>query len=273
MPDDLLLPRILLTNDDGFDAAGLAVLAKIAATLAQEVWIVAPAEDQSGASQKLSLRQPLQIIPRGERAFAITGTPSDCVALAMDVLMADARPSLVLSGVNSSANIADETNLSGTVGAAMTALMLGVPAIAISQQSAKRGKTPWATTEIVLPAVLQRLLREGWRKETCLSINIPDYPADEIKGYGWAMQGHKNIARILSSRRINPRGEEYYWLSLEKKEPVPLPNGEAAMLSRGEIAITTLGMNHSLEITKPFVRFKPQAEILDEPLDDLIHDV
>ncbi|HAX92010.1 MAG TPA: 5'/3'-nucleotidase SurE [Rhodospirillaceae bacterium] len=263
MQDDILLPRILLTNDDGIDAPGLAMLAKIAAPFAQEIWIVAPDEDQSGASQRISLRQPLKVTPRGERSFAVTGTPSDCVALALDHLMADARPNLVLSGINSSTNIGDEVGLSGTVGAAMTALMLGVPAIAISQQEPARGKTPWETSAHVLPSVLERLLDEGWRKETCLCVNIPDYPPDEIKGYAWARQGHKNVTRVNSSRRISPRGEEYFWLSLERKDPVPLPTGEAAILSRGEVAITALSLDRSLEIAKPPVRFKPRAELVD----------
>jgi len=256
----ITLSRVLITNDDGIEAPGLALLAEIAASFAEEIWIVAPIEDQSGASQKLSLRQPLHVIKRGERRMAVTGTPSDCVAIALDHLMEEAKPDLVLSGVNPSSNTGDELTISGTVGAAVMALKLGVPSIAISQQSANRNTAPWATTRFVLPPLLPRLLSEGWRKETCLCVNIPDLPPEKIKGYGWARQGRKTIARINACRRVNPRGETYFWLSLERKSPIPSPDNEAALLGRGEIAITTLGLDGSLEVPKPFVPFISKAD-------------
>jgi 5'-nucleotidase len=120
----------------------------------------APEEDQSGASQRISLRRALGMKKYGERSWSVKGTPSDCVALALDHLMREEPPSLVLSGINATTNVGDEINLSGTVGAAMTALMMGIPAIAISQDGPSRKEIPWDTSKAVLPLVLRRVLAE-----------------------------------------------------------------------------------------------------------------
>src|ERR1700704_4055748 len=127
------LQRVLLTNDDGIDAPGLAVLEEVAATLAREVWTVAPVHDQSGTSHSVSLHAPLRISRHGERRYGIVGTPGDCVVMAVRHLMRDAPPEAVLSGVNCGGNLGVETVFSGTVGAAMTGTLLGLPSIALSQ--------------------------------------------------------------------------------------------------------------------------------------------
>ncbi len=132
------LDRILLTNDDGIDAPGLAVLEQVAAELAREVWIVAPAHDQSGTSHSISLHSPLRVARLGDRRFGVVGTPGDCAVLAARRLMRGSPPDLVLSGVSRGANLGVETVFSGTVGAAMTAMLLGLPAIA---PSARRSAT------------------------------------------------------------------------------------------------------------------------------------
>lgn len=252
--DEIILPRILLTNDDGIDAPGLAVLEEIAALFAQEVWIVAPEEDQSGASQKISLRQPLFLQKRGERRWAVRGgTPSDCVALAIGHLMGGEKPDLLLSGVNATCNIGDEVNLSGTIGAALTALMMDAPAIAISQDGKTRADVPWETTRAILPLVLKRLLEKGWRKDTAPCVNIPDLPPEKIKGIGWARQGRKNISGVNVSRRLSPRGEEYFWLSLKERASEADGRNEKTILERGEVAVTLLQADRSLAPNaKPF---------------------
>lgn len=264
MPNDILLPRILLTNDDGFDSPGLQTLAGIAAEFTKEIWIVAPAEDQSGAAQKISLREAIRTTRRGERSWAIKGTPSDCVALALDHLMADARPNLVLSGINATSNVGDENNLSGTVGAALTALMLGVPAIAISQDGSARDQIPWDTSREVLPLVLRSLLANGWRKETVLSINIPNLPPEKITGYAWARQAQKNIAAVKAYRRISPRNEEYFWLALHEKEPAPHPQNDIDIMASGLVSVTTLSQDRSVDVAKPPVSFHEQPSAEDE---------
>ena len=128
-----MLDRVMLTNDDGIDAPGMQVLEEIAAQIAREVWVVAPEHDQSGQSHAISLHHALRISERGERRFGVTGTPGDCAAMGLCHIMKDAPPQLVLSGVNRGLNLGMETVFSGTVGGAMTAMMLGVPALALSQ--------------------------------------------------------------------------------------------------------------------------------------------
>ena len=259
MPD-IHLPRILLVNNDGFDAAGLKTLMKVAANFTQEIWIVAPHEDQSGASQRVTLTHPVHTTKKGERKWEIKGTPSDCVIIALNHFMRDARPSLVLSGVNPRNNIGEKNNMSGTIGAAMTAMMLGVPSIAVSQGSCDNAPAPWDTTLEILPKVLSVLLKEGWRRETCLSVNIPALPAEEIRGMSWARQVHKHVGNVNAFRRISPHQEEYFWLSLETRDCAPMPHGESLILQRGEVAITPLTSDRSIDIAKPTFLFQTQSQ-------------
>ena len=162
------LPCLLLTNDDGFDAPGLAVLTEVAKEFADEIWIVAPEHDQSGTGQSLSIHTPLRCWPRGERQYAVTGTPADCVGIALASLMGSRKPSLVLSGINAGSNVGDEVNMSGTLGAAFMALMMGIPAIAFSQDCVTRAASRWATARTMTQKMLAHFLKEGWPQETCL---------------------------------------------------------------------------------------------------------
>src|SRR3972149_859630 len=130
--------RILCTNDDGIHAEGLAVLETIARSFSDDVWVVAPESEQAGASRALSLSSPVRARPAGEKRYAVTGTPSDCVAIAILDLM-DVKPDLVLSGVNRGQNIADDITVSGTVAGAMQGLHFAIPSIALSQARGLRG--------------------------------------------------------------------------------------------------------------------------------------
>lgn len=255
MPETIMLPRILLTNDDGIDAPGLKLLEEIAQQFTNEVWVIAPEHDASGSGQSLSLARPVYAYQKGEKRIAVDGTPSDCVALAMAHFMADTPPSLVLSGINPGMNIGDDVNTSGTAGAALTALILGVPAIAISQSRGTKGDTPWETTREVLPKVLAHLLMQGWRKDTCLSLNIPNLPPKDITGFSWARQAQKSIATYAVKRRTNPKHQDYFWITNERKTPVSAPNSDSAILRRGEVAVTALTLDRSIDIYKPSVVF------------------
>src|SRR5918998_2712523 len=153
------LDRVLLTNDDGIDAPGLAVLEQVAAELAREVWIVAPVHDQSGTSHSISLHSPLRVARLDERRFSVVGTPGDCTVMAVRHLMREDPPTLVLSGVNRGANLGVETVFSGTVGAAMTGMLLGIPSIALSQAFSDRDAVRWETARALAPDVIRRLLQ------------------------------------------------------------------------------------------------------------------
>jgi 5'-nucleotidase len=146
--------RILITNDDGIHAEGLAVLERIAATLSDDVWVVAPETDQSGLAHSLTINDPLRLREIGEKRFALRGTPTDCVIMAVTHVMPE-KPDLVLSGVNSGQNLADDVTYSGTVAGAMEGTLLGVRSIALSQAynfENQRRVVPWEVVETHAPA-------------------------------------------------------------------------------------------------------------------------
>jgi len=258
MTESIHLPRVLLTNDDGIEAPGLKVLTEIAEQFSNEIWIVAPEHEVSGNGQSISLTRPVHVWQSGERAWATDGTPGDCVALALSHFMIDTPPSLVLSGINAGHNVGDNVNMSGTIGAALTALMHGIPAIAISQSRADgsgNDKKPWETTRAIAPKVLKALLMQGWRKETCLSVNIPALPPEEITGFSWARQSQKNVEALIAKKRTSPRHDDYYWITIAQKPPAPAPNSEHAIMKRGEVAVTALALDRSVDISKPSILF------------------
>ncbi|HEF5874892.1 TPA: 5'/3'-nucleotidase SurE [Burkholderia cenocepacia] len=235
-----LFDRVLLTNDDGFDAPGLDILEQVATQLAREVWIVAPAEDQSGTSHSLSLHEPLRVHRKGERRFAVRGTPGDCVAIAVSHLMTGARPDVVLSGVNRGANLGTETVFSGTVGAAMTSLLVGVPAIALSQAFTDRNAVPWGTALAHAPDVIRRLVAAGWDSDACLNVNFPPRPADDVRGLKVTNQGAGTLqgVEIVSGR--DPREIDYHWLKLARAPRDDDADSETVALGEGYISVTPL---------------------------------
>ena len=235
------LRRVLLTNDDGIAAPGLAVLAEIAADLADEVWIVAPETDRSGTSHSLSLHDPLRTIKLGERRFSVDGTPGDCAAIGLAHLLADAPPDLVLSGVNRGANLGVETVFSGTVGAAMTAMLLGVRAIALSQVFTGPNPVHWDCARRLGAEVIRDLLARGWPDDACLNVNFPDCPPGEARGLKITTQGNGLIDRVLVDARHDPRGRAYHWLNFRRdRGRADLPGSEVEAVRAGHVSVTPL---------------------------------
>ncbi len=152
--------RILVTNDDGIHAPGLSVLERIAAALSDDIFVVAPEYDQSGVAHSLSLNDPLRLRKISERRFAVKGTPTDCVIMAVRSIMQGGKPDLVLSGVNRGSNVADDITYSGTIAAAMEGTMLGIPSIALSQcyGASGRDELDWDCAEIHAPELIRALL-------------------------------------------------------------------------------------------------------------------
>jgi len=238
--------RVLLTNDDGIDAPGMAALADVAADLAEEVWIVAPEHDQSGTSRSVSIHDPLRLYARGPRRFAVSGTPSDCTILALGHLMKDAMPDLVLSGVNRGANIGDEVAYSGTVAAALTARLFKVPAIAFSQAFRDRRHVNWTTTRTMIPRVFDWLDTQGGIAglgDAVLNVNFPDSDAAEIEGMELTRQGRGSLVGVDVEARTDTRGGEYFWLAF-RRQPVDQPDdSDIAALRRRSVSITPVGSN------------------------------
>lgn len=235
-----MLDRVLLTNDDGIDAPGMAVLEHIAAQVAREVWVVAPEHDQSGQSHAISLHHALRISERGNRRYGVSGTPGDCAAIGICHLMTDHKPDLVLSGVNRGLNLGLETVFSGTVGGAMTAMMLGVPAIALSQAFTDRDNVPWDTARTLGAETIQRLLAIGWGKDACLNVNFPPLPPDQAGPLTLARQGVGMVAGMNVDTRIDPRGMTYHWLNFRRSDREQGPESDYTALRAGRVVVTPL---------------------------------
>lgn len=231
--------RILLSNDDGIQAPGLRVLETIAQGLSSEVWICAPEGEQSGAGHSLTTRRPLRLRELGERRYAVDGTPTDCVLLGVHQVMKAARPSLLLSGVNRGSNVAEDVTYSGTIAAAMEATLLGVPAIALSLR-VKNGHEPhWKSCEHHAPALIRRLLAAGWPHGVLININFPDCAPEEVAGVAVVSQGWREQNDTIE-RRLDTRGEAYYWNNISRGEKRTPGNTDVDVLRRHYIAVTPL---------------------------------
>ncbi|CAM2156420.1 5'-nucleotidase SurE 1 [Pararobbsia alpina] len=244
-----LVPRVLLTNDDGIDAPGLAALEAVAAEIAEEVWVVAPEHDQSGTSHSISLHSPLRVSQQGERRFGVAGTPGDCVVMAVRHLMLDAPPTLVLSGINRGGNLGVETMFSGTVGAAMTGLLLGLPSIAMSQTYRDPNRVRWDTSRALAPDVIRTLLAISHDAPTCLNVNFPDIDAADAGPLTPTRQGVGLIKSVNVLREVDPRGLPYHWLQFEREKRENAPDSETTVVASGRISVTPLHFDRTAEGT------------------------
>jgi 5'-nucleotidase len=241
------VPRVLLTNDDGIDAPGLAALEAVAAELADEVWVVAPEHDQSGTSHSISLHSPLRVSRQGERRFGVVGTPGDCVVMAARHLMRDTPPTLVLSGINRGGNLGVETMFSGTVGAAMTGLLLGLPSIALSQTFRDRDNVRWDTARALAPGVIRQLLAIAHDAPTCLNVNFPDVDAAAAGPLTATRQGVGLVESIEVLPQIDPRGLEYHWLRFQRSPRENASDSETAVVASGRVSVTPLNFDRTDE--------------------------
>ena len=242
--------RILLSNDDGINAPGFKALVRIAQSLSKDIWIVAPELEQSGAGHSLTLHRPLRVRRIGPRRFAVDGTPTDCVLLALNEIITGKRPDLMLSGVNRGKNAADDVTYSGTVAAAMEGTLLGVPAIAMSQHYS--GDVPWKTAETHGPGLAKRLVKIGWPRNVLINVNYPDVAADKVTGVEVTRQGLYMFGDAVS-KRTDPRGRTYFWIGGEKSDEDEgmrrkerVPGTDLWALGRGAISVTpvTLDLTH-----------------------------
>ena len=199
--------RILLSNDDGYFAPGLNILAQHLAPLA-DITIVAPERNRSGASNSLTLDRPLRVRKTGENANYVDGTPTDCVHIALTGLMKD-LPDMVISGINDGANMGDDTIYSGTVAAAMEGYLLDIPSIAISMS--QHNSTYFETAARVAVELMQKHLKNAFKSPTLLNVNVPDIPYDQLKGKVITRLGKRHKAEPVMQLKT-PRGETVYWV-------------------------------------------------------------
>ena len=215
--------RILVTNDDGIHAEGLEVLERIARQLSDDVWVVAPESDQSGVAHSLSLSNPLRLRQISDRRFAVAGTPTDCVIMAARSILAEAKPDLVLSGVNRGSNVAEDVTYSGTIAAAMEGTLLGIPSIAISQayMPGNRDVIHWDCAEHHAPGIIRRLLEEGIPEDVLFNLNFPNVGPGEVKGRHGA-----GPARPGTGQARTPQGRARQSLLLDRLPALPQGAGE-----------------------------------------------
>ncbi len=237
--------RILLTNDDGYHAPGLAILETIAAHFSDDVWVCAPAEEQSGAGHSLTLSRPVRVRQHGDRRYSVSGTPTDAVMMAIGELM-DSPPDLILSGVNRGANLGDDITYSGTVSAAIEGALAGVRSIAMSQVYAREGmgdNVPFAAALAWGPAVLAPLIDMPVSPRTLINVNFPALPADDVRGVRAVRQGFHDYARGSIVKGTDPRGYPYYWFGLHGIEHTPERDSDLEAIADGYIAVTPLQLD------------------------------
>ncbi|MBC7786301.1 MAG: 5'/3'-nucleotidase SurE [Methylophilaceae bacterium] len=199
--------KILLSNDDGYLAPGLNILAEHIAKIA-EITVVAPERNRSGASNSLTLDRPLSVRKAANGFFYVNGTPTDCVHLALTGLM-DSAPDMVISGINDGANMGDDTIYSGTVAAAMEGYLLGIPSFAISMS--QHNAQHFETAAKVAVELVNHYLKTGFTTPTLLNINVPDIPYSALKGREVTRLGKRHKAEPVILAKT-PRNETVYWV-------------------------------------------------------------
>lgn len=234
--------RILLTNDDGIHAPGLELLEAIAARLSDDVWVCAPAEENSGAGHSLTLNFPVRLRKFGEKRFAVTGTPTDAVNLALRKLFADHPPDLVISGINAGENLADDVTYSGTISAAMEAALAGIPAVAMSQAMRDAG-LGFSAAEGWAAKVLAPLVEAPIAQRMVVNVNFPALPPDAVKGVRVARQGFHDYARGSLVEGVDPRGKPYFWFGLDDVEHTLDHGTDLEAVNDGYVSVTPLQLD------------------------------
>ncbi len=227
--------KILLSNDDGYQAPGLQALADALSTLA-EIVVVAPDQDRSGASNSLTLVNPLRARTMENGFIRVDGTPTDCVHLAITGLLED-EPDLVVSGINAGPNMGDDVLYSGTVAAATEGRFLGLPAIAISMNS--HDPEHLETGARVALELVQRLIRSPLTENVILNVNVPDLPYAELRGFRSTRLGHRHKAEPVV-KTTDPRGKTIYWVGPAGAEQDAGPGTDFHAVREGFVSVTPL---------------------------------
>lgn len=238
--------RILITNDDGIDSRGIALLEQVAASLSDDIWVVAPSEEQSGTGHSLTLTQPVRLRKHRAQRYSVSGTPTDAVMMALAHLMKDCPPDLILSGINRGANLAEDVTYSGTVSAAMEGALAGVPSIALSQAYARQGMgetVPFAAAEAWAGKVLAELVATRLDPGVLVNVNFPAVPANEVRGIRVCRQGRRDYGRLQVIERTDPRGFPYYWFGLASAVETPMHETDLEAIADGYVAVTPLHLD------------------------------
>lgn len=227
--------RILLSNDDGVDAKGIAVLYRALCEIA-EVIVIAPDRNCSGASHSLTLMNPLRVSTLDNGFLSVNGTPADCVHIGVSELMAD-LPDLVVAGINKGANLGDDTLYSGTVAAAIEGRHMGLPAIAVSLCS--KYENHYDTAAQITIDIIKQLQSHPLPKDQIININVPDIPLDELKGVKVCRLGKRHKAETMT-KQTDPWGREVFWYGTLGHESAAGPGTDFHAINQGYAAVTPL---------------------------------
>jgi 5'-nucleotidase len=230
--------RILLSNDDGYFAPGIALLAQTLAEFA-EITVVAPERDRSGASNSLTLDRPLTVRRAPNGFYYVNGTPTDCVHLAVTGLLEE-PPDLVVSGINHGANMGDDTIYSGTVAAASEGFLLGIPAIAISL--VLEGGEHFASAGRVAAELVRRFQRRPFAEPVLLNVNVPDVEYASLRGFEVTRLGKRHKAEPVV-KSATPRGETVYWIGAAGGAQDAGEGTDFHAVASGRVSVTPLQMD------------------------------
>jgi 5'-nucleotidase len=237
--------RILISNDDGYNAHGIKILEKLAHEITDDVWVVAPDLNQSGVSQALTLRNPLRIKEVSQHRYMISGTPTDCIHVALCHLLKDKKPDLVLSGINLGANVAEDISYSGTVSVAMAATLMGVPSISMSMAFHPDHPVKWSTAEHHALSIIKKIISQGIPENILMNINFPDVISSSVKGALFTEQGIRPPLNHLAEG-IDPRGKKYYWIGPANHDyEGHMEGSDLWAIANGYISLTPLSINRT----------------------------
>jgi len=236
--------RFLLTNDDGLEAPGIKVLEEVVRQLSDDVWVVAPDSERSGASHSISLHHPIRLRRHSEHSWAVFGTPTDCVLMAFHELMAERRPTFILSGINNGANLGEDVSYSGTCAAAMEGTLLGIRSIALSVVRSLTGTANWDAAQAMLPDLLTRLItNDDWPPGSFLNINFPDAAPAEITGVRVTQQGQRPPGAFSIDARIDARNVPYYWVKISYPEGEKEPDTDLHAIEDKAVSVTPIQLD------------------------------
>lgn len=230
--------RVLVSNDDGVDAPGIRHLADALRAAGHEVTVVAPDRDRSGASNSLTLDQPIRASKRANNIWSVAGTPTDCVHLALSGML-DADPDIVLSGINNTSNLGDDVIYSGTVAAAMEGRCLGLPAIAVSLASKDHKAMFFESAARAAVEITARLITDPLPADTILNVNVPDLAWADIKGFEVSRLGHRHRAEPCIEQ-ADPRGRPIWWIGPPGAAQDAGPGTDFHAVRNGFISITPI---------------------------------
>ncbi|MBR1734546.1 MAG: 5'/3'-nucleotidase SurE [Alphaproteobacteria bacterium] len=237
--------RILITNDDGINSHGVKALERIANSITPDVWVIAPQIVHSGKGFSVTFDNILRVNQLSPRKFSVTGTPADCVFMALGEILKDKKPDLVLSGINHGANIGDFIGISGTIGAVFAAAQQKIKAIAVSQDCKKESElTKFPLVDHFLPKIIKKLMSFEWPDNVCMNVNFPDSQIGDISGVKVAKQGNLDITWNVH-KKADPVDDPYYWLHATFKNVSKFDNADMSILENKKyISVAALQCRH-----------------------------